>query len=242
MTSAAVAIPYKHKVYSKLHSIHKEEEDLIEKWKKILNKTKWKNIIELNVEEAKEPIRALMSFIESHNNFFSINVEPVTSDLIEEHLKPHYTQINRFVHDNVLAPREAVKLAEHIYLYDSVLPHLSITNVRLRDSDLEELKIKILMIPDPLYDWMFKLDYVWEKLLIKERLDRDLFSYLETNKIEFVHKARNLKAFLPIPTKELPEKTPDIERMWFRRYNVGWESVHAYLYKKVSDSFLMNVI
>lgn len=214
---------------------------LLEGWKKLLDDVKWENIVELTVERADEPIERLMAFVELHRDFFSIETKPVSFDPIKDHLKSHFTDVNEFVHEGVLAPRDAMKLVELVYLYDSVLPYLAETSIEPKE--YPDLGIDVLMIPEPLYDWMFKLDYLWEKLFVKRKLGRDLLNHLEFNKREFMNKALELKVFLPIPTKDpLQRIPPDIEKMWFRRYNVNWKDVHYYLYTKVSKMLLENVL
>ncbi len=231
MTGTAVVVPYNplhhHSFLEKPRKV-----GVLDEWKKLLDNSKWEKIIELEIEEAKKPVERLIEFIEMYEDHFVIDVKPVSEDPIEDHLKPHYTLLNEYVHDRIINPRNAVKLAEFIYLYDSVLPHLAEMIVKLKEN--EEYKIKIMNIPDPLYDWMFKLDYIWGTLIKKRHLDLSHFKYLEDHKTDFMNKAIEMKVFLPIPPRELTE-TPDLVKLWFRNYNVSWSLVHNYIYNKISS-------
>ncbi|RLI70061.1 hypothetical protein DRP05_10565 [Archaeoglobales archaeon] len=232
MTGTAVVVPYSPLHHPLVEPTHRVE--IFDKWKKLLDDTKWENIIKLSIDEAKKPVNRLIKFIEAYKEYFSIDVRPVSEDPIEDHLKPHYTHLNKLVHDRFINARNAVKLAEHIYLYDSVLPHLAETIVKPKEN--EEFKVRIINIPEKLYEWMFKLDYVWEKLIKRKALDLTHFKYLEDHKIEFLNKAKELKVFLPIPPRKLSEVS-NLETLWFRNYKVEWDLVHNYLYSKISTIF-----
>ena len=232
MTGTAVVVPYNpvhhHSFLEKPRKIR-----ILDEWKKLLDDAKWVRIIELDMDVAKKPVERLIEFIGMYKDHFVIDIRPVSEDFIENHLKPHYMLLNKLVHDKVINPRNAVKLAELVFLYDSVLPHLSEMIVKLKEN--EEYKIKIMNIPDQLYDWMFILDYVWGKLTERKYLDLNHLKYLEDHKMEFLNKAIEMKVFLPIPPKELTE-TSNLEKLWFRNHNVDWTLVHSYIYSKISSN------
>jgi hypothetical protein len=237
MTGTAIAVSHNPLYHPFIDTSRKVS--ILDEWKKLLDDTKWENIIKLGIDEAKKSVDRLIEFIGMYEDHFIIDARPVSEDSIEDHLKPHYTLLNRLVHDRVINSRNAVKLAEFVYLYDSVLPHLVEMIVKLKED--EEYKIKIMNIPDPLYDWMFTLDYVWEILTKRRHLDFNHFRYLEDHKMDFMNKAIEMKVFLPIPPKKLTE-TPDLVKLWFRNHDVDWSLVHNYLYNKISSDFFMNDI
>ena len=234
MTSVAVTVPpyLAHKFHG-YECKFASETDVLDKWVKLIHKTKWENIINLSISEAIKYIDDLMKFIRNNREAFSIDFRPISDDMFENHFKPHYTKINEFVLENVISPRDAVKLAEIIYLYDSVLPHLSEMVVKPNTGGDE---IRIILIPDALYNWMFKLDFLWEKLLIKRVLDRDMLNNLEEHKMRFLKKALELKVFLPIPPKDISHKIK-LDKMWLRRTSVDWDKVVGYMFDKIINNF-----
>jgi len=231
MTGTAVVVPY-NPIHHPPFFEKPRKVEILDEWKKVLDDAKWEKIIELEIDVAKKPIERLIEFIGMYEDHFVIDIRPVSEDPIENHLKPHYMLLNKLVHDKVLNPRNAVKLAEFVFLYDSVLPHLSEMIVKLKEN--EEYRIKITIIPDPLYNWMFILDFVWGRLTEKKYLDLKHLKHLEDHKTDFLNKAIELKVFLPIPPKELTE-TSNLEKLWFRNHNVDWRTVHSYIYNKISS-------
>ena len=229
MTGTAVVVPYT--LHHHPFPEPSRKVGLLDEWKDLVENTRWENIIRLSVEDAKKPVDRLIEFIARYSDYFMIEVRPVSEDPIKDHLEPHYTILNKLVHDRSINAREAVRLAEYIYLYDSVLPNLAETIVKPKED--EKYKIKIMNIPKKLFDWMFTLDYVWEKLTKRKVLDRNHFIYLDKNKSNFLREAIEMKVFLPIPPKELSETTSNPEILWFRKYHVDWNTVHSYLYNNV---------
>lgn len=235
MSVAPSAIPYNysHKVSVSPTLPELTKSEVIDEWKDLIETATYKSLIELDISETGKPLERLHSFIENYKEHFSIEITPVISDPIEDHIKIHFKDINDLVKDKKLNPFNADKIAEAVYLYDSVLPNLSEEIVKPKEN--EDLKLHILLIPEELFDWMFKVDYLFEKLIKKRVLDNDIFIEVEKNKDEFVKKALELEIFSPIPPKKLPKST---KLRWFR--GVSWEKVHHHLYSMVTKKYLIN--
>ena len=222
MTSTAIARPH-HIEFHRITSY--------DKWEELRRKVSLESVVDLPIDEIRGRIEKLYAYVDSNREYFDVKTEPVSDDILEDHFKPHFTYLDELVFERVLTPRDAVKVAELVYIYDCVLPHLAEDIIAPKDNP--ELKITVLVIPDELYDWMVKLDCLWFKLLFRRVLDRNLLRYLEERKMEFIKRALELKVFLPVPPKDVHEL--DLEKLWFRRHRVDWKLVHDYVYRKVSS-------
>jgi len=83
------------------------------------------SIINLPTDEIKSRIGKLYTHVDSNKEHFDIKTEPVSDNILKDHFKPHFTHLDEFVFESVLTPRDAVRIAELVYIYDCVLPHLA---------------------------------------------------------------------------------------------------------------------
>jgi len=240
-TTTAVTIPWpEHITVGYTSDYFKPEEDVISKWRGIMNKASLLNLLDYPLNEIEKRVNELYSFVHTYEDIFIVERRPVSDNMLKDHFEKHYDHLNKLVSDKILLPRDAVKIGRYIYLYDCVYPHLSEDIIKPRKNPEESMRI--LVIPSKLYNWMVRLDYLWFKLLIKKKLDRDILGYLDENYERFMKDAIKLKIFLPIPPKKLHGRRFDLEEMfwrtWFRKVEVNWEYIVENFYREIV-SFLL---
>jgi len=233
-TTTAGTIPWPDSIATGYIPEYTCREDIISSWREIREKSILPNLLDYPISEIKKRVGELYSFVQSHKEHFIVERRPVFDDMLRDHFKEHYSHLNELVSDKVLSPRDAVKVGRYIYLYDCVYPHLSEDVIEPRENPEE--KMSIAVIPSKLYDWMVKLDYLWLKLLIKKKIDRETLESLDKNYETFVRDAVKLKVFLPIPPRKMHDRRLDLEelllRTRFRRVSVNWEVIVENFYRE----------